>query len=109
MLNKLDTIMNIRISSIHFNADAKLTEYVEKKLEKLNQIFDRIVSVDVKLKLENNGQVRDKIIEVRVQVPNETLIATETSKTFEAATDKVVDTMVRQVKKYKQKLSPRYS
>lgn len=101
--------MNIQISSIHFTADSKLTDYIEKKLQKLNQMYDRIVRVDVKLKLENAGQVRDKIVELSVKVPQETLIASETNKTFEAATDMVVDTMVRQIKRHKQKFSPRQS
>jgi putative sigma-54 modulation protein len=101
--------MNIQISSIHFTADFKLTEYIEKKLQKLNQMYDRIVRVDVKLKLENSGQIKDKIVEISVKVPQEMLIASESSKTFEAATDKVVDTMVRQIKRHKEKLSPRHS
>ena len=101
--------MNIQISAIHFTADSKLTDYIEKKLQKLNQMYDRIVRVDVKLKLENAGQIRDKIVELSVKVPQETLVASETNKTFEAATDKVVDTMVRQIKRHKQKFSPRQS
>ena len=101
--------MNVTINSIHFTADSKLTDYIEKKLPKLNQIFDRIVSIDVTLSLENSGQVRDKIVDLKVKVPNHILLATESNKTFEAATDKAVDNMVRQVKKYKEKLGVRHS
>jgi putative sigma-54 modulation protein len=101
--------MNIQISSIHFTADSKLTDYIEKKLQKLDQMYDRIIRVDVKLKLENTGQVKDKIVEITVKVPQETLIASESSKTFEAATDKVTDTIRRRIKKHKDKFSPRHS
>ena len=101
--------MNIQISSIHFTADSKLISYIEKKLQKLDQMYDRIVRVDVKLKLENSGQVKDKIVEIAVKVPQEILIASESAKTFEAATDKVVDTVKRRIKRHKDKFSPRHS
>lgn len=101
--------MNVRISSIHFTADSKLRAYIEKKLSKLEQVFDRIVSVDVTLKLENTGQIRDKIVDLKVKVPNRVLLASESHQTFETAADKSVDNMTRQVRKYKEKLTSKHS
>jgi putative sigma-54 modulation protein len=61
--------MKINMSAVHFNADQKLIDYIEKKTAKLEQFFDRIIDAQVFLKLENSGQVRDKIVELKLQVP----------------------------------------
>ena len=96
--------MNISTTSIHFDADQKLIDYIEKKATKLDQFFDRIIDAHVYLKLENSGQVRDKIVEIKLMVPGDTLMATEVSKTFEASLDAAVDNMKRQLNKYKERL-----
>lgn len=96
--------MKISLTAVHFDADQKLVDYIEKKTAKLGSFFDRITDAQVFLKLENSGQVRDKIVELKLAVPGDILIAKETSKTFEAATDAVVDTMKRQLTKYKEKV-----
>ena len=96
--------MKINTTSIHFDADQKLIEYIEKKTTKLDQFFDRIIDAHIYLKLENSGQVRDKIVEIKLLVPGDTLMATEVSKTFEASTDAAIDNMKRQLNRYKERL-----
>ena len=96
--------MKINLTAVHFDADQKLIDYIEKKSSKLSQFFDRITDAQVFLKLENSGQVRDKIVEIKLMVPGDTLVATETSKTFEAATDAAVDNMKRQLSKHKERV-----
>ena len=100
----INVIMNINTTSIHFDADQKLLDYIQKKTEKLDQFFDRIIDAQVFLKLENSGQVRDKIVEMKLMVPGDTLMATEVSKTFEASLDAAVDNMKRQLNRYKERL-----
>lgn len=99
--------MEIRTTSIHFDADQKLLTFIDKKISKLNQFFDRIIDVHVYLKLENSGRVKEKIVELKLNVPGDTLIASEKSNTFESATDQVVDTMKRQIVRYKERLRRR--
>lgn len=96
--------MKVHIESVHFSADQKLVDYIEKKLSKLDNFFDRIVDARVSLKLENSGQVKDKIVEVRLGVPGDVLIAKDTEQTFEAATDKVTEALRRQLIKYKERM-----
>ena len=94
--------MNIRIESIHFVADQKLRDHVEKKIQKLNQFYDRIVNATIHLKLENSGQIRDKIIEIKLSVPGDTLFASGKNKTFESAMDAAISTLKRNLLKYKE-------
>ncbi|HPV56835.1 MAG TPA: HPF/RaiA family ribosome-associated protein, partial [Tenuifilaceae bacterium] len=45
--------MNIKIQSIKFDADKKLTDFIEKKVSKLERYFDNIVDAEVFLRLQN--------------------------------------------------------
>jgi putative sigma-54 modulation protein len=96
--------MKVYTEAIQFKADAKLIGFVEKKLSKMDQFFDRIINAKVVLKLENSGQVRDKIAEVRVNVPGEVLVAKATNRTFEASVDGAVASLKRQLMKYKDRI-----
>lgn len=101
--------MKIEWRAVHFSADQKLVDYIEKKALKLNQFFDRIIDAQVVLKLENSGQVRDKIVEMRLSVPGNILVASEVSRTFESATDAVLDNMKRQLTRYKERIQEKQS
>lgn len=95
--------MNIKIESIHFDADQKLLDFINKKFGKLEQYYDRIMYIEVTLKLENSGQVRDKVVEVKVDVPGELIVCKGINKSFEAAVDEVVDVAKRQLIRHKEK------
>ena len=99
--------MKVHTQSVHFSADKKLLAFIEKKLSKLEQFFDRILRADVLLKLENSGQVKDKIVEVKLMLPGSILYVKETSKTFEASIDYASMALKRQLMKYKEKMSLR--
>ena len=96
--------MRVHTEAVQFKADRKLTEFVERKLSKIEQYFDRVIEARVTLKLENSGQIRDKIAEARLQVPGEVLFVISSYKTFEGSVDSVVQSLKRQVKKYKEKV-----
>ncbi|MEM6322002.1 MAG: ribosome-associated translation inhibitor RaiA [Bacteroidota bacterium] len=96
--------MLVQTRAIHFSADQKLVFLIQKKLQKLEQFFDRILGAEVVLKLENSGRIKDKILEVRVKVPGNTLITKATHKTFEAAIDNVVSAMKKQLIKHKERI-----
>lgn len=96
--------MNVKIQTVHFNADSKLIEYVNRKLEKLNTFSDRIIQVNVFLKLDNVVHtIKDKIAEIRVHVPRHNFFVKSTSKSFEESFDDAFETMVAQIKKNKEK------
>ncbi len=97
--------MQIRIQSIHFDADDKLLLQIEKKVSKLDHFFDRITNAEVFLRLDNGShQVKDKIVELKLNLPGTTLFAKESQKSFESSLDVAVDTMKRQLSKHKEKI-----
>lgn len=95
--------MEIRTQAVNFDADTKLIEFIDRKLGKLDTFYDNIVSTDVSLKLEKTGQVQDKVAEIKLKVPGSTLIAKETSKSFEESIDLGASSLRRQLIKYKDK------
>ncbi|MBA2423356.1 MAG: ribosome-associated translation inhibitor RaiA [Chitinophagales bacterium] len=97
--------MNIKIHSIHFNADRKLEDFIQKKLEKVEKITTRIIDVQVMLKLDHNSaNLKDKIVEIRLQIPGKTIFAEERSKIFEESVELASASIIRQVKKHKEKI-----
>ena len=96
--------MNVQIQTHHFDADRKLIEYVQKKLDKLNTFHDRIIKVDVYLKLDNVVHtIKDKVAEIRVHVPKAEFFVKSTSKSFEASFDEAFEALVNQIKRKKEK------
>ena len=95
--------MKIRVQSIHFNADKKLLDFIQKKVDKLDQFFDQIIGGEVYLKLENVEDEANKISEIKLMVPGMTLFAKEQCKSFEDATDKAIESLRRQIEKHKEK------
>ena len=98
--------MNVQIQSVHFDADTKLIEYVNRKLGKLTVFSDRIIQVNVFLKLDNLAHsIKDKVAEIRVHVPRHNFFVKSTSKSFEESFDNAFDSKVTQIKRNKEKKS----
>ncbi len=96
--------MDIKVNSVRFDADQKLIDHVNKKVNKLGQFFDGIIGAEVFLRLENVQDDENKIAEVKLLIPGNDLFVKKQSKTFEEAINKAVETLNRQVTKYKEKL-----
>ena len=96
--------MKIRVQSIHFTADVKLLDFIQKKADKLDLFFDQIISGEVYLKLEKTDDEANKITEIKLLIPGNDLFAKEQCKTFEEAADKAVESLKRQLDKRKEKL-----
>jgi len=96
--------MTVNIQTVHFDADGKLLEHINRKMEKLNNFHDRIIKVDVFLKLDNLvHNIKDKIAEIRIHVPRHQLFVKATSKSFEGSFDDAFDSIVNQIKRKKEK------
>jgi putative sigma-54 modulation protein len=96
--------MDVKIQTVHFEADEKLIDFVRKKIEKLNTYHDRITKVDVFLKLDNIVHtLKDKIVELRVHVPKRDFFVKASSKSFEESFDNAYLSLINQLKRQKEK------
>ncbi|MXV53095.1 ribosome-associated translation inhibitor RaiA [Pedobacter sp. HMF7647] len=101
--------MKISVQSIHFNADRKLLDFIQKKVDKLDLFFDHIISGEVYLKLENTGDESNKITEIKLTLPGQQLFTKEQCKSFEEATDLAIESLRKQVDKHKTKVRSKVS
>ena len=96
--------MKTEIQTIHFNADQKLLDHVNKKITKVERFLDEATEVHVYLKLDAlNGGVHHKVAEIKVPIRGRILFAKEQSMSFEESVDKALDNILNQVKKHKEK------
>jgi putative sigma-54 modulation protein len=98
--------MNIIITSRKFKARDALKEFITAEVKTLQKYNDRILNIDVILSYQNS---RDsiKIAEIIVQVPGQTLAATEQSDEYKKAVSAAVEKLSRQLTKLKSKKTAR--
>jgi len=96
--------MKLQMHSIHFDADQKLIDFIQTRLDKLETYYDRITEGEVFLRLNNNDGVANKTVEVKLFVPGATLFAKEEATYLETATDQALDALTTQVKRHKEKM-----
>ncbi|MDG1275729.1 MULTISPECIES: ribosome hibernation-promoting factor, HPF/YfiA family [Algoriphagus] len=96
--------MKLQMHSIHFDADRKLIDFIQKKADKLDTFYDQIIDGEVFMRIDKNENNANKIVEIKMNVPGKQFFAKNQADSFEAATDEAVEGLRRQIKKYKEKL-----
>jgi ribosome hibernation promoting factor len=92
--------MQVIIQGDGINVRDELKEYVEKEVARLDKYYDRLIKAEVILE----GQLHQKEARIRLEIPRETLFASEVSDKFEISLEAAVDKLVEQLKRYKEKL-----
>ncbi|MGB0882028.1 MAG: ribosome hibernation-promoting factor, HPF/YfiA family [Vicingaceae bacterium] len=95
--------VNLKISSVHFDADKDLISFIHEKVDKLANHFDKIIDGEVILKVENSHDTENKVAEIKLLIPGNDMFAKKQCKSFEEATDTAVEALRRQLKKHKEK------
>lgn len=97
--------MRVNIHAHRFTADAKLLEYVEKKITKINVVNDKVINVDIFLILDNVAHnIKDKVAEIQVRIPGHDFFVKHSSKSFEESFDAALDSLLMQMKRKKEKM-----
>lgn len=94
--------MTVKFTARHFEASQQLKDYAHEAVEKLPHFFDRIVSCDIVLEPSASAKHPQKA-EIHVKVPNKVLSAEERAEKYEKAISAAVESLSRQLKRYKQK------
>lgn len=95
--------MKVNVQTPNFAAKEELLVFVEKRLAKLEQFYDRIIFADVFLKLMPSSVKQNKSVEILLSIPGDDIMIKKEGKTFEEALDENVRALERQLKKRKQK------
>ena len=97
--------MKIQVKTVHFTADQKLIDFVNKKVAKLDNYFEGIIGADVIMKVEKPETTNNKIAEIKLSIPGtDYLFAEKQTDTFEESIDLAIDAIRHQLLKFKEKL-----
>ena len=94
--------MDIRITSVKFDADKKLIDFINKKVAKLDKFFDGLMAVHVTLSLVPDHQ--NKKTSMRAEIPGNDVVVERHSETFEESVSLCVDIIKEQLVKAKEKM-----
>ena len=96
--------MRLKLVGKNIELTDGLKEQAEKKFSKLDKYFDEQVEARIVFSTQKINQK----VEVTVFVPGTILRAEETTTDMYASMDKAVDSLARQVRKYKTRLKKRH-
>lgn len=96
--------MRVSVQSVNFNADKKLIEFIEKKLNGLEKFYDGIIDAEVFLKVQQTSEKENKFAEVKINVPGNEFVVKKKCKTFEEGITLSVESLKRQLTKMKEKV-----
>ncbi len=95
--------MEVHFTGRHYEVPQELKDYVAKKLEKLNNLEDRIGEVRVILSAEGYRQ----IAEIKFLARGHEFVGRDESADMQASVDLVLEKLAEQVKRYKERRKER--
>lgn len=96
--------MKINVQATNFTADQKLVNFTQRKIDKLNQFYDKILSVDVVFKVENTTNRINKFAEIKISIVGESVVVKKLCKSFEESIDLSVKAAERVLIRHKELL-----
>ena len=100
---KKEVPMEIRIQAIHFDATEQLEAFIQKKVIKLEQYFDGILSVEVTLKVVKPETAKNKQAGILLNIKHGECFAEKINDTFEESVDECIEALEKQLLKIKEK------
>lgn len=95
--------MELKIQAIHFDATDKLHAFIEKKSAKLEKNYEGVVKAEFILKVVKPETAKNKETALNVSLPGTDLHAEKVCDSFEEGVDLCVDSLLRQIEKYKER------
>lgn len=93
--------METKIKAIHFDISEKLTNFINKKIDKLSRRFDAINEAEITLKVVKPETANNKESGIRLHLNGAELFASKTADTFEEAIDNCIAALEPQLEKNK--------
>ena len=95
--------MKVNLHNVGFTVDQKLVDFIQKKMDKLDLFYDKVIDAEVYLKLDNTTAKENKIVEEKVHIPGESLVVKKQFKTVEEGIDSAITPLERMLLKHKDK------
>lgn len=95
--------MKVLVKGKNVTVTPAMRAYAEQKIGHLAHYFDRVLDASVWMSIERNWQ----IVDVSISVPGEVFTAQDRSPDMYASIDSVVDKLVAQITRHKERLTRR--
>ena len=96
--------MQLKLTARHDNPSDATRRYAEAKLSKLDRRLHDLTLVEVTFSRERNPSIADDhTVDAVVHAKGPDIIARESAPTYEAAIDKLLDKLQRQIERYRDK------
>lgn len=91
--------MTINVQYVKMQTSEATTAFITKKLDKLGDRYNWVISAQVYFKLENDPSEKGKICEIELSAPGPRLFAKSNEAHFEKAAVATLNDLERQLKK----------
>ena len=96
--------MRLQVKAHNANISDSVRAYAEKRISKLDRRLHDLTLVEVTLTRQHNPSISDDhLAEAVVHTKGPTIVARESAQTYEAAVDRLVDKLERQIERYRDK------
>jgi len=96
--------MQLKLTARHDNPTDATRRYAEAKLSKLDRRLHDLTLVEVTFSRERNPSIaNDHTVDAVVHAKGPDIVARESAPTYEAAIDKLLDKLQRQIERYRDK------
>lgn len=94
--------MEIRIKAIHFDIATQLTDFINRKADRLTRRYPTVSNLEFTLKVVKPETALNKEAIVKATLPQEPeIVASKTADTFEEAVDLCLEAVEKQLEKAK--------
>ena len=94
--------MEVRINAIHFEITSQLTEFINRKADKVARRNPAITYIDFNLRVVKPETAMNKEVVVKVIIPHQNeIVAKKVADSFEEAIDTALEAVEQQLEKIK--------
>lgn len=94
--------MTVNFEYVNIDVSETLSELTEKKLEKLANKFEFLISAQVYFKQDDKSRDAGKICNIELSLPGPRIFATSNEKNHEMAMTETISDLTKQLKKRKE-------
>ena len=94
--------MTVNFQYVGVDKSDTLSAFTEKKLEKLSNKYEFLISASVHFKKDEKEPINGKICNIELSLPGPRIFATSNERNFEVSVRETINDLERQLKKRKQ-------
>ncbi len=95
--------MKTKVQAVNFEISQQLTDFVEKRVGKLERFYADIIDAEVALTVDKKEQAKNKRARITLAIKGPDLFSEKIADTFEEAVVEACEALEKQLEKHKEK------